>query len=67
MIKNIKNKKLINPKPHVKDYTKKTNEKYISPYICVENYSYSTLQDTHKQTIKYNKSINRKNNYFLFL
>ena len=28
-------------------------KKYISPYMCVENYSYSTLQDTHKQTIKY--------------
>lgn len=64
MIKNIKNKKLISPKPHVKDYIKKTNEKYISPH-CIENYLYSTLQDQHKQIIKYNKSINHKNNYFL--
>lgn len=33
--------------------------------MCVKNYSYSTLQDPYKQTIKYNKSINHKNNYFL--
>ena len=33
--------------------------------MCVENYSYSTLQGKHKQTNKYNKSINHKNNYFL--
>ena len=32
----------------MKDYTKKTNEKYISPYMRVENCSYSTLQDPHK-------------------
>lgn len=33
--------------------------------MCVENYSYSNIQDQHKQTIKYNKSINHNNNYFL--
>ena len=33
--------------------------------MCVENYPYSTRQNQHKQTIKYNKSINHKNNYFL--
>lgn len=63
--KHIKSKKLISLIYTLKDYLKKTIEKYISPYICVENYSYSALQDTHKQTIKYNKSINHKNNYFL--
>ena len=34
--------------------------------MCVENYSYSTLQGKHKQANKYNKSINRKNNYFFY-
>ena len=66
MIKNIKNKKLIHPKYTLKDYLKKTIVKYISPYMCVENHSYSTLQDQRKQIIKYNKSINHKNNYFLY-
>lgn len=29
----------------------------------VENYSYSTLPEKHKQTNKYSKSINHKNIY----
>lgn len=52
--KHIKSKKLISPIYTLKDYLKKTIEKYISPYMCVENYSYPTLQGQHKQTIKIN-------------
>lgn len=35
--------------------------------MCVENYSYSTLQDQHKQTIKYNKSKITKTIIFFYI